>query len=575
MTSRGQQQHLVPAASEFAKLLLAARASYGPRRDAVCFQASFARDSDADSLCSTAARKVAMTSMFTPLLATALALIALAGSATAQTQFCSSPPFSVAAKPNTPAAGDFNRDGASDLLVPSGGSNDIALLLGSGQGFSVGAPISLGTASQAISVADFNNDNNADFAVVCPNGPNEVRVYLGNGAGSFGLVHSAAFTGAQFVAAANFNGDLNPDLAVTFGTASVAVLLGDGLGGFSPSSGSPFSVSADSGAFAAADLTGDGIADIAAVENLISAVSVLVNDGAGNLGLTTFAVANRPSDIAVGRVNGDAFPDIAVALAGTSPSDNRVEIRLNDGLGNFGMQPGYSPIPVGVRPLSVAFADIDADGFADLLTADHESGTSSFLWNHAGQTFVSDGGSPYQIGASPYGVAVIDIGADGYLDAVVGSGPANLQALVVCCTGSGPTVYCTAKLNSLFCLPSISLSTQPSASAGSGCLMSTANVLGKRNGLYFHGTLGAWAPPFHGGLLCVKPPLKRHGVLNSGGTTVGCNGVFTEDLNAYIASGADSSLVAGAQLWIQNWSRDPGDLYGDSLSDAIAATVCP
>jgi hypothetical protein len=28
-------------------------------------------------------------------------------------------------------------------------------------------------------------------------------------------------------------------------------------------------------------------------------------------------------------------------------------------------------------------------------------------------------------------------------------------------------------------------------------------------------------------------------------------------------------------VWIQSWSRDPGDPFTDSLSDAVTATICP
>ncbi|MBI5431241.1 MAG: hypothetical protein HZA52_00235, partial [Planctomycetes bacterium] len=80
---------------------------------------------------------------------------------------------------------------------------------------------------------------------------------------------------------------------------------------------------------------------------------------------------------------------------------------------------------------------------------------------------------------------------------------------------------------------------------------------------------------FHGGILCVKPPLKRHAVQSSGGTGGTCNGVFSEDFNTYLASGADPALTAGAQVWLQNWSRDPGDAFTDSLSDAVTAVICP
>jgi hypothetical protein len=139
----------------------------------------------------------------------------------------------------------------------------------------------------------------------------------------------------------------------------------------------------------------------------------------------------------------------------------------------------------------------------------------------------------------------------------------------------GATVYCTAKVNSLGCSPSISLTGALSATAGSGATLQTVSVIGNKNGLFFHSTVGPNAVAFHGGTLCVKPPLKRHSVQNSGGTGGTCSGVFTQDFNVYIAAGIDPALVAGAQVWVQNWSRDPAAAFGDSLSDAVTSTVGP
>jgi hypothetical protein len=138
-----------------------------------------------------------------------------------------------------------------------------------------------------------------------------------------------------------------------------------------------------------------------------------------------------------------------------------------------------------------------------------------------------------------------------------------------------PATYCTAKSNSLGCTPSISVVGLPSASFGNGCMLTTANVIGDKNGRYFHSTTAAQAAPFHGGFLCLQGPLVRHAFSNSGGNASQCDGAFVEDFNAYIASGADPALVAGTSVWIQHWSRDPGDPFSDSLSDALALTICP
>ncbi|HVS11630.1 MAG TPA: choice-of-anchor B family protein [Planctomycetota bacterium] len=143
-----------------------------------------------------------------------------------------------------------------------------------------------------------------------------------------------------------------------------------------------------------------------------------------------------------------------------------------------------------------------------------------------------------------------------------------------------PTSYCTAKVNSLACVPQIGFSGIPSASAGAGFSISAVNALNQKNGLLFYGKSGSQALPFQGGFLCVKAPTIRTPVQASGGTPQpgsDCTGTFDIDFNAWIASGADPALIAGAQVWAQYWSRDPGFAPPDNtnLTDALAFTVQP
>jgi len=143
------------------------------------------------------------------------------------------------------------------------------------------------------------------------------------------------------------------------------------------------------------------------------------------------------------------------------------------------------------------------------------------------------------------------------------------------CTGSS-TVYCTAKTNSAGCLPSIAFSGTPSASAGSGYVLSASQILDGKFGVLFYGKSGAAAVPFQGGTLCAKAPLVRTTLQLSGGTPP-CGGAFAMDFNAWIASGKDPGLVAGQQVNAQYWSRDPGFPPPDntSLTDAVEFTIAP
>ncbi|MBM3986392.1 MAG: hypothetical protein FJ294_00350 [Planctomycetes bacterium] len=124
-----------------------------------------------------------------------------------------------------------------------------------------------------------------------------------------------------------------------------------------------------------------------------------------------------------------------------------------------------------------------------------------------------------------------------------------------------PVTYCTAKTNSQGCLPQIGYTGVPSASSGSGFHITASNVLNRRQGMLRATLAGPSAAPFRGGTNCVLAPAARLAKQESGGTALpalDCSGGFVVDFNEYIASGANPALVAGATVWVQWWSRDPG-----------------
>lgn len=142
---------------------------------------------------------------------------------------------------------------------------------------------------------------------------------------------------------------------------------------------------------------------------------------------------------------------------------------------------------------------------------------------------------------------------------------------------NAPTVYCTSKVNSLGCTPTISYTGSPSASASSGFSIKAANLLNKKNGLLFYG-YDASGAAFEGGHLCCKAPIKRTSVQNTNGSTSGsdCTGSLSFDFNAYIASGADPAVALwGAEVFAQYWSRDPNSPSTTSLTNALRFVVNP
>jgi len=143
--------------------------------------------------------------------------------------------------------------------------------------------------------------------------------------------------------------------------------------------------------------------------------------------------------------------------------------------------------------------------------------------------------------------------------------------------------YCTAKLNSLGCSPSIAAAGTPSATASSGFTLSASQVRNNKAGLLFYGTSGAASAPFQGGILCVAAPIKRTPGIHSGGSASGsdCSGTYAIDFNAFARGALGGSplpalSLPGTSVDCQFWGRDPGFPAPDNttLSNGMHFTIC-
>jgi len=238
--------------------------------------------------------------------------------------------------------------------------------------------------THGLELADINRDNKLDL-LTCNNADNDISLALGDGRGNFTRAPQSFPVGPSPYpfAAGDVNNDGWLDIVAT-ATATgpsrreqlplsraLTLLLSDGKGGLSPHqlplrTGEPW--------FAAiADLNGDNKADIVATHHEQSALTVMIGDGRG--GFTE--ASGSPFDFGVSLfqlIIVDVDRDTKLDVVATS--GDRVRVLLGDGRGAF--KPAAS-IPVGPGAWRIAAADLNGDGTVDVVTSNSESNSLSVL----------------------------------------------------------------------------------------------------------------------------------------------------------------------------------------------------
>lgn len=155
--------------------------------------------------------------------------------------------------------------------------------------------------------------------------------------------------------------------------------------------------------------------------------------------------------------------------------------------------------------------------------------------------------------------------------------PAEWPTLVVDFTPPLVGSYCSPRATASGCAPDIAWSGTPSASAGSGFVVSLAQAPASRACSLVYTLGGPASTPFLGGTLCLATPLTRSAVqVTAGGGPAGCSATAALDFNARIASGLDARLAAGAVVHAQWHLRDPFNPAGSfAASDALRLAIQP
>jgi hypothetical protein len=279
------------------------------------------------------------------------------------------------------------------------------------------------------SIGDVNGDGHLD--IVLAKGrhwPLASVVFLGDGRGHFtrgpALPNPPSRSYTAALAAMNRPGRLDLVLSNDAPDPKL-VLLNDGKGNFSVGGtfGDPKWPTRN---IAVGDLNGDGSSDIA-VANRGASSYVCFNQGLHKAPLGPAATGlqlsfdcrqlkNAPSaaSIAIADINGDGFPDVILPCRDECQS----LIYFNDGKGNFVREQPWGPPKSSTRAIAIAIADFDGSGHPSIAACHEKLGC--FVYLNDGKGKLAPGIRFQTPEALPYSMIAADLNHDGRAEVIVG-----------------------------------------------------------------------------------------------------------------------------------------------------------
>jgi hypothetical protein len=349
--------------------------------------------------------------------------------------------ISVGKIPTSVEVADLNNDHIPDLVIANGGDSSVTILLGKGKGLFaevVGSPFYAGCTPNDVAIADFNKDGEPDLAFA-----NHTKKYLtilaGDGTGRFKPMRGSPFPADVFphthgIATGDFNKDGNLDLVTdSWGNDQIEILFGNSTHGFNKPGTFIHVGKHPYQRIRTADLNKDGNIDIVTTNLDGNNATVLLGNGKGGFYQppgSPFACGDSPFGVAIGDVNNDSNPDLAIVNSPTITSSNTgrdgLTILTGDGKGKFVIMPG-SPFTTGKSPSRVATGDINGDGIKDIAVTNYNSNSIKiFLMNRK----VEASSYTIAVGKNPGGIVIADVNGDGKNEVLVTNSLDNTLSII-------------------------------------------------------------------------------------------------------------------------------------------------